>query len=371
MNKYRFRPASGASAVAAIAFVAFVMLAMSAAAQDISQATLRVTTRLSAQAPLDEAYWAASLDRAIAHSARVIEVWRADAGSPVPRKNGHIITVEVTAEVLADGVKAAWRLIDPVDGSIFAEGVEESSVPSARILDETYWISLVEALERWDTLIIEAEPGTRIEGFGDDPVYIDSSGTAMILVEQPKIYRWLATRNGMISMTGILSLPNRNVPLKIALQPLNRWAIEAALRLAFFPELRAYYSLVQDKLFVRFGFSQSLWAFRFAEEEDELFTSAYGGRFDPNLGYGVYLAGLHHKLRPYLVMDLSLRLLHTNEAFLYFDPSASFRLTPSVGLDLVFTPHASGFLEAGGDLIGEFDEKFGSFNGRIGTRIRF
>jgi hypothetical protein len=366
MKKHRCRSAFGAMALFALS-----LIAVRVAAQETPPATLRVATLLSADAPLDEKYWAASLDRAIANSARVIDVRRSDGAGSGGETTGNLITVVVSAKVVADGVKTDWRIIDPVDGSVFAKGIEEGSVPSQRILDEIYWINLVEALERWDMLTIEAEPGTRIEGIGSESILIGESGQVKLLVEQPKIYRWKAIKSGMATKTGILALPNGDTPLKITLQPLHLWAVEAALRLAFFPELRLYRGLVEDRLFVRMGFAQSLWAFRFAAEEDELFRSAYGGRFEPNLGYGFYFFGVDHGVRPYVSMDLSLRLLHTKDAFLYFELPDAFRLTPSFGMDFAFSSRASGFAEAGIDLLGRFDDELGAFNGRIGTRVRF
>jgi hypothetical protein len=192
--------------------------------------------------------------------------------------NGYSITVEAVAEVVEGGVnKTVWRLIDPVDGSTFAEGVEEGSLPSRRILDEIYWLSLVEALERWDTLIIEAQPGARIEGIGKEAIIIDGTGSVKILVEQPKIYRWRAVWQEW--RTGAASSPSeRQRPAKDHFLPIYRWAVEAAY-VCVYPRTQLYRSLVW-MMFARFGFANAL-GHRFAAEEDEIFSSAYGGRLRP------------------------------------------------------------------------------------------
>jgi hypothetical protein len=371
MKTYKYRSASGAIKITVLALAVLIHLAAHAVAQESPHATLRVATHLTAEPPLDEAYWAASLDRSIARSPRVIDVRRALIDGSASQTVGNLITVDVSAKTVGAKVKTEWRIIDPVDGSVFASGSEEGPSPSPRVLDELQWIPLVEALEKWDMLRIQALPGTEIEGIGSEKILIDESGEAEILVKMPEIYRWKARKSGMETRSGILSLPNGNTPLRIEMDPLKLWAVEAAVRIVLYPELRLYRGLAQDRLFVRTGFTQSLWAYKLGSNKEELLVSAYGGRFEPNLGYGFYFFGADHKIRPYLSVDLSLRLIHTKEAFLYFDLPGAFRLTPSFGMDFRTAPNFSAFFETGIDLIGKFDDTMGDFDARIGTRFRF
>lgn len=371
MKAYKYRSVSGAIRIVVLALAALILLAVHALAQDSPHATLRVATQLSAEPPLDEAYWAASLDRSIARSPRVIDVRRVAIDGSASQTIGNLITVEVSAKTVGATVKTEWRIIDPVDGSVFASGSEEGPSPSPRVLDELQWIRLVEALEKWDMLRIQAPPGTEIEGIGSEKIHIDESGEAKVLVKMPEIYRWKARKSGMETRSGILSLPNGNTPLRIEMDPLKLWAVETAVRIAFYPELRFYRGLAQDRLFVRAGFAQSLWAFKLGSNREELLVSAYGGRFEPNLGYGFYFFSTDHKIRPYLSMDLSLRLIHTKDAFLFFDLPDAFRLTPSFGMDFRTAPNFSAFFEIGTDLNGRFDDRMGAFDARVGTRFRF
>lgn len=371
MKAYKYRSVSGAIRIVVLALAALILLAVHALAQDSPHATLRVATQLSAEPPLDEAYWAASLDRSIARSPRVIDVRRVAIDGSASQTVGNLITVEVSAKTVGATVKTEWRIIDPVDGSVFASGSEEGPSPSPRVLDELQWIRLVEALEKWDMLRIQALPGTEIEGIGREKILVDESGEAKVLVKMPEIYRWKARKSGMETRRGILSLPNGNTPLRIEMDPLKLWAVETAVRIAFYPELRVYRGLAQDRLFVRAGFAQSLWAFKLGSNREELLVSAYGGRFEPNLGYGFYFFSTDHKIRPYLSMDLSLRLIHTKDAFLFFDLPDAFRLTPSFGMDFRTAPNFSAFFETGIDLNSQFDDRMGAFDARVGTRFRF
>ncbi len=323
------------------------------------------------QGPDAEA-WAASLDAAVARSPAVREVLRyggpdASSGGPVLRSPleeaslrgfNVLVEVRVAADAAADTAAASYAVRDTLRGDALAEGSWEGPAPFLYELSETYWLTLVSALEtvkpteEQSYVRIAALPGSRLYGFGLTGAVVDETGELRVEARLPGTYPWRVTRRGMAVRKGVFAALENDALLSVEQRPLRRWSVEAGLDMGQFPDLWFSRYFLDNSFFLKMGLRQYLFGFFFPEPyrgDDGMGTDWTVGlpMLMPGLGIGYQFGDSASFLRPYLSGAIHLRV---NTDLGMVDPIGPLSMHASFGLDWRLADRLSLFGEAGGVL---------------------
>jgi len=302
--------------------------------------------------------WAQALDVALGKSARVREVKRgplaADALAAASLQGFQLLVrVAASADAGTDTARAAYRVIDVLSQKDLAEGLIEGPVPYENELAETYWLPLVAAVEaaepteRASFVRIQAAPGTKVYGFGQEALLVDEAGEARIEAFVPATYAWRAKRSGAQDQSGVFVALENDALLAIPLVPLRRWTAESGLVMTQFPDLWVGFNAWQNRLFFKMGLQQYLFGFFLpgpegVEPYDRMIVSL--PMVMPGLAMGLRFGSSEAFLRPYLAATA---LMHVNTELGVIDPIGPVSGTLALGFDWRVIPLCSLFAEIG------------------------
>jgi hypothetical protein len=264
-----------------------------------------------------------------------------------------LVSVAVALDAQGENVTAEYRITDVLSGKVHREGIIQGPKPYGYELTETFWIPLLTDFdsyvptERRNHITIEAAPGTRVTGFTDEALSIGKSGSVRLPTFIPGMYSWRATRNGLVTQSGVFAALENEAVLAIPSVPLNPWALEVGLFMGQFADLWVNRGFFQNYAFLRAGISQYLMGLYLPElygqgEPRNLLVSY--PMVMPGIGAGVHFLGEEAFIRPYISLSYALRY---NLALSSLDPAGPYAGTAFFGFHWLPSGKASYFFEFG------------------------
>lgn len=317
---------------------------------------VRVMVRATGSGPAADA---GSLAAALARSTLLDAILAAPEGTDLVETAARTrcaMAVEITGVASGEGqARSDWRIIDPFDGTIVNSGSIEGFEPTTRDLIDFWWLPVVEAVEqalpslKKPIVSITAQPGTSVQGLTEEPLVIPESGRAELSLRVPGTYPWRATVSGAYPERGIFDALSHGAGMVITNRPLRPWAVELGMHMIQYPDIYGSWRFAEDRLFLRFGFSQILAGLFLGDATDDSGEWGFVSSplVQPGIGLGYYALPPDYSVRPYLIVSAFARLIVSAELPLTLDPVGLFGTSAVLGAEWALAERLAMFIELG------------------------
>ncbi len=189
------------------------------------------------------------------------------------------------------------------------------------------------------------EPGTVIVGAGDTKIALGETGRATVVLPNPNVYRFRATRVNFDPLTETLVVGDDPQTVVLDQQPAPRHIVDVGLSTLNFPTASYGYYLLPNYIFAKIGFTSYVAGFYLMSETGEerrLFVSE--PLTEIHLQAGSYFTPADREVRGYAGAIGGMRVIHS--VFLVgLEPIAPFYAGPFVGFEFEPLAKILGFFE--------------------------
>jgi hypothetical protein len=221
-----------------------------------------------------------------------------------------------------------------------------------RDLQQRFWAEMTEELslsmsvpESGTEITFVGEPGTVIVGAGDTEIALGETGRTTVVLPNPNVYRFRATRINYDPLTETLVVGDDPQTVVLDQQPAPRHIVDLGLSTLNFPTASYGYYLLPNYIFAKIGVTSYVAGFYLLSETGEerrLFVSE--PLTEIHLQAGSYFTPADRDVRGYAGAIGGMRIIHS-VFFLGLEPIAPFYAGPFVGFEFEPVAKILGFFE--------------------------
>jgi hypothetical protein len=221
-----------------------------------------------------------------------------------------------------------------------------------RDLQQRFWAEMTEELslsmsvpESGTEITFVGEPGTVIVGAGDTEIALGETGRTTVVLPNPNVYRFRATRINYDPLTETLVVGDDPQTVVLDQQPAPRHIVDLGLSTLNFPTASYGYYLLPNYIFAKIGVTSYVAGFYLLSETGEerrLFVSE--PLTEIHLQAGSYFTPADRDVRGYAGAIGGMRIIHS-VFFLGLEPIAPFYAGPFVGFEFEPLTNILGFFE--------------------------